>query len=436
MAVQETSPAFSPFRGRFCLAWLLRGCSALGGQIFAFGLALQLFQASGSTLDLGLLGLVQFFPSLALALPAGHLVDRFAPGRVATVVQVANALAAGLLLLAPGPPSEMMLPALFAGALVTGGTRAFEHPVNTALLPSVVADYDVARAVAWTMTVAKAASLVGPVLGGALYAFSPQIAYGAALLLFLVSGIFAAALGAVQGAEGRPALELRSALAGVGVIWRDRVLSGAMVLDMLAVLLGGAVALLPVYAMVILHTGSLGLGILRAAPGLGAIVTGLWLARRPVHRNAGHVLLVSTAIFGLSTFGFGISKSYGLTLAMLTIVGAADMVSIHIRSALIQLRTPPELRGRVGAVNGIFISSSNQIGAFESGLTAYWFGTVPAVAFGGLATIAVTGIVATAFKALRQADRIDRRHSPDDIAPPSSRKIAADIQTARPTTTA
>ncbi|EIZ78321.1 major facilitator family transporter [Novosphingobium sp. Rr 2-17] len=408
----ETSPVFSPFRGRFCVVWLLRGCSALAGQIFAFALALQLFQKSGSTLDLGLLGLIQFFPSLVLALPAGHLVDRFAPGRVAMVVQVANALAAGLLLLAPGLPPEAMLPALFAGALVTGGTRAFEHPINTALLPSVVADRDVARAVAWTMTVAKIATLVGPVLGGALYAFGPQVAYGAALVLFGASGLLAAALGAVGLSQSKPALELRSALAGVGVIWRDRVLSGAMVLDMLAVLLGGAMALLPVYAMVILHTGSVGLGILRAAPGLGAVVTGLWLARHPVDRSAGQILLVSTAIFGLSTCGFGISKSYELTLAMLTIMGAADMVSIHIRSALIQLRTPPELRGRVGAVNGIFISSSNQIGAFESGLTAYWFGTVPAVVFGGLATIAVTGLVATGFTALRRADHIDRKPHP------------------------
>ncbi|KQM22183.1 hypothetical protein ASE49_02480 [Novosphingobium sp. Leaf2] len=384
----------------------MRGCSALGGQIFAFGLALQLFQASGSTLDLGLLGLVQFFPSLALALPAGHLVDRYAPGRIAMVAQIANALAAVLLLVVPGMPAALIVPTLFAGALITGGTRAFEHPVNTALLPSVVADRDVARAVAWTTTVAKIATLVGPVLGGALYALSPQLAYGTALALFLGSGVLAAMLGTVGLSADKSALEWRSALAGIGVIWRDRVLSGAMVLDMLAVLLGGAMALLPVYAMVILHTGSVGLGILRAAPGLGAVVTGLWLARHPVDRKAGKVLLLATAMFGLSTCIFGISKSYELTLVMLTVMGGADMVSIHIRSALIQLRTPPELRGRVGAVNGIFISSSNQIGAFESGLTAYWFGTVPAVVFGGAATIAVTGVVAVAFKALRRADRL------------------------------
>jgi MFS family permease len=407
--MKERLPALSPFEAPFRFVWLLRACSALGGQLLAFALALQLYQASGSVLDLGLLGLVQFAPSFAFALPAGQLTDRFHPGRVATVVQLLNALAAAVLLV-PGLSGAGLTIALFSAALATGATRAFEHPINTALLPRFVARRQIASAVAWTTSVAKLATLVGPMIGGALYMLAPQVSYAAALVLFLAAAAMAAAL--PKSAEEAPvtqALGLRSAFAGLAVIRRDQVLSGAMILDMLAVLLGGATALLPVYALDVLHVGAMELGVLRAMPGVGAVLTGLWLARRPVERNAGLVLLGTTALFGALTCAFGLSRSYPLTLLLLAGIGAADMVSIHIRSALVQLRTPPELRGRVGAVNGIFISSSNQIGAFESGLTAYWFGLIPAVMIGGVAAIAVTAAIAVMFTPLC---RVDRLHEP------------------------
>lgn len=402
--MKERLPALSPFGAPFRFVWLLRGCSSLGGQLLAFALVLQLYQASGSVLDLGLLGLIQFAPSFAFALPAGQLTDRFSPGRVATVVQLLNAVAAAVLLM-PGLSGRGLTIALFASALVTGATRAFEHPINTALLPRFVAKHQVASAVAWTTSVAKLATLGGPMLGGALYMLAPQVSYAGALVLFLAAAAMSSALPKPTQAPAAQALGLRSAFAGLAVIRRDQVLSGAMILDMLAVLLGGATALLPVYALDVLHAGPGELGVLRAMPGMGAVVTGLWLARRPVERNAGWVLLGTTALFGGLTCAFGLSTSFPLTLLLLAGIGAADMVSIHIRSALVQLRTPPELRGRVGAVNGIFISSSNQIGAFESGLTAYWFGLVPAVIFGGVAAIAVTAAVAVLFTSLCRVDR-------------------------------
>ncbi|MDP9901937.1 MFS transporter [Variovorax ginsengisoli] len=398
-----TAP-FSPLRGAFRSVWLLRGCSTLGSQLLAFALGLHLYQVSGSALDLGLLGLVQFVPSLAFALPAGQLVDRFAPGRIAMLAQLLNALAAGALLL-PVPAGVSIVLVLYAAALATGATRAFEHPIHTALLPSVVAEGDVSRAVAWVTSVAKIGTMVGPIIGGALYAMAPEVAYGGALGLFIVAALLAATL---PGRSEKLAQlsGLRAAFAGLHVIWRDRVLGGAMLLDMLAVLLGGATALLPIYALDVLRVGPVELGFLRAAPGIGAVAVGVWLTYRPVARRVGTVLLSATAVFGALTVAFGLSRSLPLSLVLLAAIGGADMVSIHIRSALVQLRTPAELRGRVGAVNGIFISSSNQIGAFESGLTAYWFGTVPAIVLGGAATVAAVGVIAMLVAPLRRTDDI------------------------------
>lgn len=403
--MQAPSDRFSPWHGPFLRVWLLRACSTLGGQVLAFALALRLYEASGSALDLGLIGLVQFLPSFALAIPAGQLVDRFAPARVAAIVQCVNALAAAMLLL-PGLSPVALTAMLFAAALATGATRAFEHPINTALLPSVVADRHVARAVAWTTSVAKIGGLAGPILGGALYALSPTIDYAVACVLFLLAILAAASIPAAAPAKRQQALDLKSAFAGFAIIRDDRVLSGAMLLDMAAVLLGGATALLPIFAREVLHVGAAELGVLRSAPAIGAVLTGLWLARHPVERNAGRVLAGTTMLFGLLTCGFGLSDSFGIAIALLCGIGAADMVSIHIRSTLVQLRTPPELRGRVGAVNGLFISSSNQIGAFESGVTAYWLGLVPAIVVGGAATIAVTVAITRLFAPLRQIDRL------------------------------
>lgn len=396
--------SFTPFAAPFRFVWLLRGCSAFGSQMLAFALALQLYQISRSALDLGMLGLIQFGPSLALALPAGHLSDRFPPGRVAVAVQMLNAFAAAMLIAASLSRAGLTT-ILFGAAFLTGGTRAFEHPINTALLPSTIAEQHIPAAVAWTTTVAKLATLIGPMTGGVLYALAPRASYGAALLFFLAAAAAGAALPKRVVSVLSQLRGLRSAFAGFAVVRRDRVLGGAMALDLLAVLLGGATALLPAIALDVLHAGPAELGVLRAAPGLGAILIGLWIARRPVQRNAGRTLLVATALFGVLTCVFGLSRSFPLSVLLLGGIGAADMVSIHIRSALMQLRTPPEFRGRVGAVNGIFISSSNQIGAFESGLTAYWFGLVSSVVIGGAATVAVTAAIAALIGPLRRVDR-------------------------------
>ncbi|WP_179505482.1 MULTISPECIES: MFS transporter [unclassified Sphingomonas] len=386
----------------FLSIWALRGLSVLGNQLIAFALSLELYQTTGSVLYLGLLGLIQFVPGICFALPAGHLIDRFPPGRVAAIAQVVNALA-GLILLVP---TVMGLPvtaaALFAAALITGFTRAFEHPVNTALIPQVVAPEHVGAAVAWTMSVAKVAGLGGPLLAGVLYAINPQLSFGVAVVLWLAAAVAALSLPAPSRRPAHQPLGLKSAFAGFAVIWRDRVLGGAMVLDLVAVLFGGATALLPAVALDLLHVDAVGLGILRAAPGLGAVALGIWLARHPVSRNSGSVLIGATLVFGLLTCAFGLSRSFVLSSLLLAGIGAADMVSIHIRSALVQLRTPPELRGRVGAVNGIFISSSNQIGAFESGVTADLLGLVPAIVLGGAVTTAAVLVIAARFASLRQ----------------------------------
>ena len=398
----------------FLTVWLLRGCSVLGSQIIAFALSLQLYKTSGSLLDLGLLGLIQFVPSIGFALPAGHITDRFAPRYVAAWAQVINA-ATALLLLVASSLGGALVPVLFVAALMTGTTRAFEHPVNTVLLPHVVERQHVAGAVAWTTSVAKMATLAGPVLAGVLYGLLPQVSYATALVFAVAAASLATTLPKPAPPEsgappGGHAFGLASAFTGFSVIWRDRVLGGAMVLDLVAVLLGGATAVLPAYALDVLHVGPTQLGMLRAAPGAGAVVLGIWLARHPVARKSGAVLIGTTLVFGLLTCGFGLSRNFMLSLFLLAGIGAADMISIHIRSALVQLRTPPELRGRVGAVNGIFISSSNQIGAFESGLTASWLGLVPAVVMGGAATILTATIIAMVFKPLRQ---IDRPHTMD-----------------------
>lgn len=385
--------------------WLLRACATLGGQVLAFAITLRLYEVSGSALDLGLIGLVQFMPGFALAIPAGQLVDRFAPARVAAIVQAVNALAAAMLLV-PGIPPGGLTAALFAAALATGATRAFEHPINTALLPSVVPDRYVSRAIAWTTSVAKIGTLAGPVLGGALYVLSPAVDYCVASALFLLAIAAASAIPFCPRKPASRSLDLKAAFAGFSIIRRDRVLGGAMVLDMLAVLLGGATSLLPVFANQVLHVGAAELGILRAAPASGAVLTGFWLSRHPVERKAGRVLVVTTIVFGALTCALGLTQSFGIAAGLLCGIGAADMISIHIRSALVQLRTPPELRGRVGAVNGLFISSSNQIGAFESGLTAYWFGLVPAIVVGGGATVFATTAIAYLFAPLRQVDRL------------------------------
>ena len=397
-------PGLALSRRPFLHVWLLRAAAVLGSQIIAFALSLQLYQTSGSLLDLGLLGLVQFVPTIAFSLPAGQLTDRFAPGRIACVAQLFNAATAAMLLianLAGAPPVTI----LFAAAVMTGATRSFDHPVNTALLPLVVERWHVAAAVGWTASVAKMATLGGPILAGALFALEPKFSYTAAVVLCGAAAAIAFALPRPAARTVGHAIGFRSAFTGFSVIWRDRVLSGAMLLDLLVVLLGGATALLPAYALDVLHAGPVELGLLRAAPGAGAVLLGIWLARHPVARHAGAVLVGTTLLFGVLTGLFGMSHNFALSLLLLAGIGAADMVSIHIRSALVQLRTPSELRGRVGAVNGIFISSSNQIGAFESGLTASWFGLVPAVVAGGVATILATIVVAWVCRPLRRVDR-------------------------------
>jgi MFS family permease len=370
----------------------------LGVQTVAVGW--EVYDRTGSMLMLGLTGLAQFLPVLLFALPAGQIADHYNRKHVlqtAQAIGITASLGLAALSLLRGPV-EVVLACL----LLSGTGRALGAPSRIALLPQVVPALDVPNAVAWNSTGWQFASVTGPALGGLIVALAPPpaaylITAGCALacVLLLVPVRPLAHASAVA-----PARTLAALLAGVGFVWRSKLLLAAITLDLFAVLLGGATALLPVFAKDILHVGPAGLGWLRAAPALGALGMGVFLAHRPPLRRPGLALLACVAGFGLTMIGFGLSRSFFLSFSLLVLSGALDNVSVVVRGTLVQVLTPDEMRGRVAAVNTVFISSSNELGEFESGVTAEWFGAVWSVAGGGMGTIVVVLLVAAAFPSL------------------------------------
>jgi MFS family permease len=376
--------------------------------MLAVAVGWQVYEISGDPLDLGLIGLAEFLPLLLLALPAGQLADHVSRRliyAVAIVVELGVALVLALLTL--NGPSQVW--PFFALAFAIGVAGAAGAPASRAITPTLVPAGLLARALALRSVAFQVAAVSGPAVGGVLFALEPVSVYVVAAVLCAGAAGCVLAMherGAARRADTR-ALSLSSVLEGVRFIRRTPVLLGAISLDLFAVLLGGAVALLPIFAQDVLHVGPAGLGVLRSAPAVGALLAAVVLTRRPVGGNAGRKLLVAVALFGASTVVFGLSRSLWLSVAALAVAGAVDMVSVNLRMTLVALVPPDEVRGRVMAVEMVFISASNELGAFESGLAAALIGAVPAVVVGGLATIAVALVWARLFPALARVDRLE-----------------------------
>jgi MFS family permease len=365
----------------------------------------QVYEITKRPLDLGLIGLAQFVPGIVFFLPAGHAADRFDRRALLTVSYAGYALCSGLLLsIALAAPHSVAL--IYLVVALLGLLRAFSFPASRALLPQLVPAAHFSNAVAWHSSVFQAATILGPTVGGLVYALFHGAApvYASAGLISL--GAIAAMLRIRVREKPRPQepRSLATVLAGFRYIWEHKLLLGCLTLDLFAVLLGGAVALLPVYAREILHTGPWGLGLLRSAPGVGAAFMAVLIAHRPLKSRAGPTMLWCVAGFGIFTIVFGISRNLILSLISLLLVGATDMVSVVIRAILVQLGTPDRMRGRINAVDMLFIGASNQLGEFESGLTAHWFGTVPAVILGGVGTLVIIAIWAWMVPELRQTN--------------------------------
>lgn len=372
----------------------------------AVGVAWQIYALTGRPLDLGLVGLAQFLPGVLLFLLAGHTADRVPRRRILLVCYSAFALCSLGLLTLTLHGLRTIWP-IYAVLLANGVVRAFNTPTSQAFVPQLVPEEDFPNAISWGSSIFQAAMGLGPVIGGLIYGFagSPVPVYGCAAAAYL-SGLVLM-LGVHVSVAPKPrAVSMDVVLEGIRYIWRNRILLGAISLDLFAVLLGGAVALLPVYAGDILNIGARGLGVLRAGPGIGAVLTAIVIAHRPLRHKAGAAMLWCVCGFGLMTIVFGLSRNLVLSMAALVLIGACDMVSVIVRHTLVQLRTPDEMRGRVSAVNTVFIGASNEVGQFESGVTAQWLGTVPAVVAGGVGTIVIVAVWAKLFPALRKVDEL------------------------------
>jgi MFS family permease len=412
--------------------WLSRLASTAAGQMLLVALGWQMYDLTGSAWDLGLVGLAQFLPALLLALPAGHSVDRHDRRRLLALVLALQAVIA-LALATASATGWLGRGTLLAVSVALGALRAWQMPASQALLPQLLGLARLPQALALSATALQGAIIAGPALGGALYAAGPTLvqrlpgqplagmagAAGAALVYGVAAAGFGVALAQVLGLRPRPVAALRepvsvaTLMTGLRFIAQRPVVLGAVSLDLFAVLLGGATALLPIFARDILHTGPWGLGLLRAAPAAGALTMSLALARWPLQRRSGAWLLRAVALFGATMVIFGLSQQLLLSLATLAISGAADMVSVVIRQTLVQLATPDAMRGRVSAVNSVFIGASNQLGEFESGATAALLGPVASVVLGGVGTMLVVSLWTRWFPDLARHDHLAR---PQDVS--------------------
>jgi MFS family permease len=397
----------SAFRHRdFALFWVSLVTEALALQMAVVAIGWQVYSIRENPLDLGLIGLAEFLPLLLLALPAGHLADRIPRRRLLTVMASSNVLVLGGLLAVTIADTGHVWP-FFALAFVQGIGSAIGAPAGRALTPSLVPQEILVSALAQRSIAFQGSAVVGPAIGGILFAIQPELVYVVAIGLALVGlgCILALRSGRLPAAEG--VAGLHEVLAGVRLIRRTNVLLGAISLDLFAVLLGGAVALLPIFAKDILEVGPTGLGFLRAAPAVGSLVCALAIARFPIQRRAGPKLFFVVAGFGVCMVVFGLSRQMWLSMLALALGAAFDTVSVVLRSTILPLLTPDELRGRVTAVEMVFISASNELGAFESGVAAALVGAVPAVVFGGTATVAVALVWWKLFPSRARVDRLD-----------------------------
>jgi MFS family permease len=396
---------------------LARVAVILGAEAQAVAVAWEVYSMTHRALDLGYVGLALFLPGLLFLLPAGHVADRFDRRQVILVCYGLQVLCTSALLVLTRAGLHSVFP-IYAVLFLVGSGRAFSGPASSALVPHLVPEEHFVNAVTWGGAIWQFSNITGPALGGLLYTF-PLSKFlpgtwleGAGIVYVFTLGTLAWFLVLVLSLHVRPgrmelqAASLKVVLAGFRYMMRSSLLLGASSLDLFVVLLGGSTALMPIFAHEVLHQGPRGLGLLRAAPAAGALVMSLTMARFPIQRRAGLRLFVCVAIFGAGTVVFGLSKNLWLSLGALAVAGSADTVSVIIRGSLLQLGTPPEMRGRVSAVNALFIGASNELGEFESGLTAQWWGAVRATVVGGVGALAVAGIWASLFPGLRNANEL------------------------------
>ncbi|MFC0399417.1 MFS transporter [Paraburkholderia rhizosphaerae] len=396
-----------PLSGAFQRFWCTRVLSSLSFQMLAVAMGWHIYALTKSALALGIVGLAQFLPMFALTLVVGHVADRYDRRRIAAVCQAVECAAAAVF--AFGTYAGWLdAPIIYGLAACVGAARAFESPAVAALLPAVVPRTLLPRATAWSTSANQAAQIVGPALGGLLYGIGAGPAYLACSLSFAAAALLVSSIPLRAKPATRTPVTLESVFSGIRFIFSEPVILGALSLDLFAVLFGGATALLPVFARDFLHTGPLGLGLLRSASAIGALAGTLWLARFPLKHRPGFVMFCGVIVFGIATAVFGLSHQYIVSLLALMVLGASDVISVVVRLSLVQLRTPDEMLGRVSAVNSLFVGTSNQLGEFESGLTAGWWGARRAVLAGGLATVAIAFLWMRFFPELKQTRSLDR----------------------------
>jgi MFS family permease len=424
--LKSTGAAAKP-ESQVTLAWqsrdfrfysMARVIGIMGAEAQSVGVAWQVYQITHSALALGYTGLALFLPGLFFVLPAGHVADRYDRRAVIMACYSLQAVATSLLLwLTLHGTHNIWL--IYAILFLIGTGRCFSGPAASALVPTLVPKEHFVNAVTWGATVYQIANATGPMVGGLLFTVSLAKVFGGRFAAFtgaplvycftlcgLVSFLALLSVVRPRGAGEKKGFRLETMLAGLRYVVGTRLLLGSISLDLFAVLLGGAVSLMPIFASDVLHRGANGLGLLRAMPSLGALAVSTLLLVLPIQRRAGRTMLTCVGIFGAATVVFGLSRNLWLSCAALLVIGASDMTSVVIRSSILQLATPPEMRGRVSSVNWLFIGASNEFGEYESGLTAHWWGAVQAVVIGGVASLAVTGLWSVFFPALRKADKL------------------------------
>ncbi|MCR5857036.1 MFS transporter [Mesorhizobium sp. J428] len=400
---------FAAFRhSSFSRYWAARFLTTFATQVVSVAVGWQIYDLTRDPFDLGLVGIIQFAPSLLLVLVTGSVADRFGRRLIMALAAFLEALCAlAILLLTLRGLTGVA--EVFAILFVFGVARAFFAPASASLVANLVPAEDFANAVAWNSSAWQTATIVGPVAGGLLYGLSAEAAYTVAMAFMLAAGVLILSIPKPTQHSETEKTSLETIFAGFRYIWSEKIVLGAISLDLFAVLLSGAVALLPVYARDILELGPWGLGLLRAAPGIGAIMVAVWLTSHPIRDHAGLVMLFFVAMFGVFTIVFGVSTIPWLSIFALAMLGATDMISVYVRETLIQLWTPDRVRGRVNAVNMVFVGASNELGEFRAGTMAALIGTVPAVVFGGVGAIAVAGLWGVLFPALRKVRHLNGR---------------------------
>jgi MFS family permease len=382
--------------------------SNLAEQMLSVAVGWQVYDRTGRAFDLGLVGLVQFVPAVGFSLLTGHTTDRFDRRTIAMTCYGSLAATSALLYALTVRAGTGIWP-IYATVFLFATARAFLGPAEQALAPDLVPSEHFSSAIAWGSSIREIGSICGPALGGWIYSAGQGAGavYGIGALSYLVAVVLTGAMKVRTGRMERKAASFETVVAGVVYVFRNKILLGSISLDLFAVLFGGAVALLPIYARDILHVGPTGLGLLRSAPSVGAAVVAFAIAFRPLRRRTGATMLACVALYGVATVVFGASRSFGLSLAALAVVGASDMVSVVVRSTLVQIVTPAEMRGRVSAVNMVFVGGSSELGALESGMTAAWLGAVPSVILGGIAACVVVAVCSVLFSELRRVDTLE-----------------------------